>query len=413
MKTLKLRSLKFDPTFNKAPEGVPLKLLAISLVLHLLLSLSKFLVGYWSASLALQSDAANNLSDVATLLITISSFLYSRKPADKQHPYGHARFEYLASILMGTFIFLLGFELLKSSVTLLIYGGKTPILSPLFCAFLVLSLAIKFVLYLYFNQASKKSKSLLMQAQSKDYLGDVGLGLALLLSALVQRFFGLVLDAYLALMVSLFIFKMAIEILMASARKVIGSKPSKALLQEIKQLAEVSPFVLSTHDLILHDYGLSHRFGTLDVCVPSSLSLMEAHRLAHQIEDRVEEALGIRLVVHIDPVLITNRQQVHYQKLLSQIVDDLAPQLQLHDVQLHGPLANRDEQGAEAISQVERISFDLTLPDAYDEDSDVLCQLIRQRFAEQEKDIALEIYLERGYLQWRSRSSSAEHRQVK
>ncbi len=369
--------------------------IALGILGNALLALGKFLVGLVSQNVALLADAGNNLSDTLAQLIALASFYLARKPADREHPYGHARLEYIASLVLGFLVLAMGGRILYESILGI---GQRPEASssPAYYVFLLLVLLFKLGLYAYYKLMGKRLDSLLLLVSARDYLGDILLSVAILISALIQPRLSWNVNAYVGILVSAIVLKSAWEILGDSFNKVMGTRPSTDLLEEIRGIVEAVPGVMSMDDLILHDYGPLNCFGTLDICVPARLSLMQAHHIANEVEEEVAQRCGVQLTVHVNPVLLVPEVDFRAMKeLIQSSLLAIDGRLEAHDI-----VALADEgagdQGPDAAAY--RVSFDLRLPEDWKMESQDLAAQLRQTWRAEYPGIPLDINLESGYL---------------
>ena len=273
----------------------------VGILSNTLLCIMKIIVGLVSGSIAIVADAVNNLADAASSLITLIGFKLASMPEDKEHPYGHARIEYLAGLLVSVIIIIAGFELAKSSVSKIISPSPTE-----FSAAVVIVLLLAIVIKVWqarFNiSAGKKIDSLTLIATGADSRNDVIATGAVLLSLLVGHFAHLQIDGITGLLVALFIIWSGISLVRETVSPLLGEAPDPALVKDIEQMASSYDGVLGIHDLVVHNYGPGKIFASLHIEVDGSVDVMVSHDLIDNIERDIAQKLKINITVHMDPI---------------------------------------------------------------------------------------------------------------
>lgn len=300
------------------------------IVLNLLLFSFKFTVGFLTASLAIQADAFNNLTDAGSSIVSLVSFRMASKPADRDHPFGHARIEYLASVLVACLILLIGFELLTASI-----GGIISPVLPVFhlVAVIVLSVSVLCKLWLFlFNRAlGKKIDSSVLRATAIDSLSDALSTLAVLVSQLAYYFFGFNIDAYVGVVVAVMICIAGLRVLMETKNSILGEAPVQATVDEIKRIVSEYPEVLGIHDLLVHSYGATHSFASFHAEVDGEKDVFVTHDVIDCIERRIESELSIACTIHLDPIVTSDERVSALRARVSEIVVGVNPALSIHD----------------------------------------------------------------------------------
>lgn len=274
----------------------------LGLICNLVLFIIKILIGTFVNSIAIISDAFNNLTDIGSSAITIISAKMSNTPPDQEHPMGHGRFEYIASLVVSLVILLVGFELLKSSVGKIINPEEMEFNSTMMII-LSLSVLIKVWMYSYNKYIAKKINSSVMKATAMDSISDVFATLGVVLALLVGKFFDLNLDGYIGTVVSVLILYTGFTIAKETTNLLLGMSPDEELLKEIDNIVKSGEFIMGTHDLKVHDYGPGRRVASIHAEVPDYVDIAEAHASIDEIEDEVKDKLNIEIVVHMDPIL--------------------------------------------------------------------------------------------------------------
>ena len=306
----------------------------IGIVSNALLCSFKFFVGFLSGSSAIISDAANNLSDVASSSVSLVGFKLASKPADEKHPFGHGRYEYILSLVISFFVMLMGAELLKSAVTKILNPVEINY-SPFVLAVLIASIIVKLclgALNLYFF---KKSGLRALKAVSVDSFSDCVSTFGVLVSVLLSRFFGLNIDAYIGAAVSLLVIWSGIEILKDSLSPLLGKPADKKLAGNIESfILEFNEAILGVHDLVLHDYGMGSVFAVAHVEMPDDMTLNAVHEIIDNLEKCAGETFSVDLVLHADPVDICNNELEKLKAQVETIVKSVDRHYTIHDFRL-------------------------------------------------------------------------------
>lgn len=272
----------------------------IGVLANLILFGVKLGVGIVVNSIAVISDAFNNLGDSLSSIVTIVGGYLAGKPADEEHPFGHGRYEYISSFIVALLILGTGVMLFKSSVEKIIKPEDLNS-SWVSIGLLILSLFIKIFLYVYNKVVGKKINSLGMIGVAEDAVNDVISSIGILFSILVFVFFNINIDGIAGLVVSLLIFKSGFEILQYSTYYILGKAPSRELQDKIKDILLKGKYVSGVHDLDLHDYGGGKIVGSVHVEFPSELIFKEVHDIADELEKEIIDKTSVQITIHMDP----------------------------------------------------------------------------------------------------------------
>ncbi len=298
--------------------------------LNILLFIGKFTVGTIFGSVSVTADAVNNLSDAASSLIALVSFRISAKPADRDHPYGHERFEYVASMIVSFIILLIGFQLLKESINKILHPEATEF-SILTTIILIASILCKLFLYFFYKSVSKAVSSPVMAASSADSLSDVVSTSAVLIGLVITHFISVNLDGYIGAAVAVFIFISGIKILNENKNNIIGTAPNPELVKNIINEAHTHPEVLGIHDLMLHNYGTSRCFATFHAEVDGRENIFKSHDVIDLIERDVLNKYGVQCVIHLDPIETDNDLINELREDIYETVKGIDERLSVHD----------------------------------------------------------------------------------
>ena len=305
----------------------------VGIFCNLLLFLGKLLVGTLAGSVSIPADAMNNLSDASSAIVTLLGFRLGRMPADEEHPYGHARFEYLSGLAVAVMIIVIGFELAKSSVQT-IFAPVAVLFTPLTMAVLAGSLLVKLWLAAFNRKLGKLIDSQTLLAASADSRNDVIATSAVLIAGLVESLFDIRLDGFMGLAVALFILWSGWNLAKETISPLLGENAGPELRELILDYVTAQPHVLGCHDLMVHDYGPGQRFASLHVEMDMRQDPLYCHELIDDMERECLRNHNIHLVIHYDPV-VTDDPELNARKAqVSAILAQRDPRLKLHDFRM-------------------------------------------------------------------------------
>ena len=305
----------------------------VGIISNLVLFALKLLVGTLSGSVSISADAMNNLSDASSAIVTFLGFKLAEKPADDDHPYGHARYEYLSGLAVAAIILVIGFELAKSSVEKII--APSPVsFSWLTAGVLVGSIAVKLWLALFNTSLSKRIGSTTLAATAADSRNDCIATGAVLAAGLLQHFLGWQVDGIMGLAVAIFILYSGIMLARDTVSPLLGERTSPELQQLIVDYVSQCPKVLGYHDLMVHDYGPGQRFATLHVEMDNREDPLLCHELIDDMERECLQNHNVHLVIHYDPVVTDDPETNRMKALLAAEISAIDPRLQFHDFRM-------------------------------------------------------------------------------
>ena len=338
-----------DPESPEARSGCGKMAGMTGIVCNLLLFIAKLLVGLLSGSVSITADAVNNLSDASGSIITLLGFRLAEKPADEEHPYGHARIEYLSGLAVAALILLIGAELAKSSVTKIL--SPEPILfSAALVIVLVLSIAGKLWMALFYRTVGRKIHSSSVIANAADSRNDVISTAAVLAGCLVSHWFRINIDGYIGLAVALFILWSGVGIAKETIQPLLGESATPEMKQMVADEILKHDKVLGVHDLMVHDYGPGQQFATVHVEMDARENPLECHDIIDNIERHFQTAHRIHLTIHYDPIVTNDTQLNGMRDALKRILQEIDPGMTMHDFRM--------VQGPEHTNLI----FDLVLP---------------------------------------------------
>lgn len=293
----------------------------------------KLFAGLVSGSIAVIADAINNLSDFMTSLITLAGFRISGRPADKEHPYGHARIEYITGLIVAFVILFIGIETGRAAIDKITQGSPTDF-TLITCIILAVSIIVKLCLSRVFKGLANSINSDALHAMSTDSRNDVISTLVVLICAIVGIYTNLSLDGYLGILVSLFVMYSAINLIRETINPLVGMPPDAEYIKKIEDKLMSYDGLLDIHDLIVHNYGPTKTFATVHIEVDSSVDIMESHDLADNIERDFMKEMGIILVCHLDPVIVNDPETNCLKEELSTLLKGIDERLTLHDFRI-------------------------------------------------------------------------------
>lgn len=303
----------------------------VGIVVNFLLFVGKFLVGTLFGSVSISADAINNLSDAGSSFISLISFKISSKPADREHPFGHARIEYIASMAVGVIVILIGFDLLKESFFKIIDKDASMTAGSTLIVVLVLSILAKLWLGLFYRKVGNKINSELLKAASADSFSDVLSTGATLVSAIVLMIFNINIDAYVGLVVSIFILIAGLKILNENKNIILGSAPDPEVVELIKSKALENDKIVGIHDLIVHTYGAGMTIASFHAEVDGKGDFFEAHDIIDNIEKQLLSEHNIACTIHMDPIVTDDEEIIRLKAQVVSAVEGVGQSFSIHD----------------------------------------------------------------------------------
>ena len=303
------------------------------IILNLLLFTAKFVVGSLFGAISIVGDAVNNLSDAGTQIISLISFRIAAKPADREHPFGHARIEYVTSMIVSFLVMLVGFELLKSSIAQ-IFSPELPDSSPIAIIVLIGSMLCKLWLGLFNRTIGKRIDSSVMRATAADSLSDVFATGAVLVATVLPMIFTNMKwnpDAYMGVIVAALIIVAGFRILNESKNAILGEAPSEEIVNQITNIVDKYEGALGIHDMVVHNYGPGRIIASLHIEVDGSVDVFETHDMIDTIEQELREACGIQATIHMDPIVTNDEQVTALRQKTAEAVQKIHPSMQIHD----------------------------------------------------------------------------------
>ncbi len=297
---------------------------------NLLLFTMKIFIGIASASVSIIADAVNSLADSASSLITLFGFKISGKPADADHPYGHARMEYISGLIVSVLILFFGLQLLQSSVQKILHPAPVQF-QGITIIILVLSILIKVWQCLFYRKIGRLMNSMTLIATSVDSRNDILSSSAVLLAVAVTRLTGFDLDGYMGAVVAVLILWSGIKMVKDTSSILLGTAPTKELVDSIYKKILGYEHIIGLHDLSVHSYGATKCFASVHCEVPAEQDIMLSHDIIDNIERDFLKEYGIHLVIHLDPVVTNDVRTNELKAKVEDMVADLPLDASMHD----------------------------------------------------------------------------------
>jgi cation diffusion facilitator family transporter len=338
----------------------------VGIVCNLLLAAAKLVVGILSGAVSVTADAMNNFTDAASSIVTLIGFKLAEKPADSEHPYGHARFEYLSGLAVAVMIMLIGFELGKSSLEKILQPTAVAF-SGVAVAVLLASICVKLWLFLFNKKLGQLISSTTLEATAQDSRNDCVSTLAVLAAGLIEYFFNIRVDGFVGLGVAAFILWSGWGLAKQTISPLLGEAASPELRELIVDYISQQPQVLGYHDLMVHDYGPGQRFASLHVEMDAADDPLYCHEIIDDMERECLRSHNIHLVIHYDPVITNDPEINRLRNLCARVLTQEDSRLSLHDFRMVRGSAHTN------------LIFDVSLPhDLRGREKDIQKELNRQ-----------------------------------
>ncbi|MDO4188096.1 MAG: cation diffusion facilitator family transporter [Lachnospiraceae bacterium] len=305
----------------------------VGIFFNIVLFIIKMIAGIITGSVAIFADALNNISDSGSSLIQLIGYRLSGQEPDTEHPFGHGRLEYISGLVIAMAILFMGLELLKTAIGRII-DPVTIEYSRVAIAILIISIAVKLYMYCYNKKYSEKYNSVVMQATAFDSLSDCIATTAVLLAMVISESTGLYLDGYFGILVSIFIIVTGFNAAKDTISPLLGQKADEEFVNKIAQFALSYEDVLGVHDLIVHDYGAGRMMITFHAEVPANGDFVKLHDTIDNIERRLNQVLGCRTVIHMDPVFVNDEATIRMKRFCTLITKSISESLTIHDFRM-------------------------------------------------------------------------------
>lgn len=307
----------------------------VGIVINILLFIIKLTVGLLSKSIAVTADAFNNLSDAASSVITIIGFKLSSKPADKEHPFGHGRIEYISAFIVSFMVLLVGFEFVKSSFERILHPTSITFEVIPFILLLI-SIFAKVWLSRFNSFIGKTIDSNALKASSLDALGDVFTSSTVALSFIIAKFTSFPIDGYIGMLVALFILYTGYSLIKETLNPLLGEAPDRELVEGIKKGVISYKYITGVHDLVIHNYGPGRCMASIHAEVPCDISIVSIHEVIDKAERELSKNLNIFLVIHMDPINTNDAEINATREDLNKLLKQFPMVKSMHDFRVVG-----------------------------------------------------------------------------
>lgn len=369
---------------DKVRQGYGVVCGAVGIILNILLCCFKVFAGMISGSIAIITDAVNNLTDAGSSIINIIGFKMSVRKPDPEHPFGHGRIEYVAGLIISIIIIVFGVELGKSSITRIIDPRDIETSRAVFVV-MEASIVVKIYMYIYNKRFGDRIQSPTMQAAAIDSFTDAIATTAVLLSVIIFEFTGVVTDGWCGLIVSVFIIYSGISSVKSTVDPLLGTKPDPEYVRLIEKYVLAQKGVLGMHDLIIHNYGPGRSMISLHAEVSANSNIVEIHDSIDNIERKLKEVLKCECIIHMDPIVTDNSITARMRDFVRIIVTNVDPRLTINDFRM--------VQGSTHTNLI----FDLVIPHGLAMSDDDIVSAVKSKVRELPGDHYALINVEKPY----------------
>lgn len=355
------------------------------ILVNIILFIIKLIASVITSSISIAADAFNNLSDAGSSIITFIGFHLAGKPADRDHPFGHGRAEYICSMFVSMMILFMGFELAKSSVSKILSPEKTT-LSQVAIWILIISVLAKLWMFLFNRKIGKSINSTPITATAKDSLSDVVATSVVIISLITEKFFEISIDGVVGLIVSVFILYTGIMTIKDSLTPLLGSLPDKKLVEDIKNTIMAHSEISGTHDMIIHNYGPNRYMMSVHVEVPCDCDVLKIHDKIDIIEREIYSKFNCNAVIHMDPIETNNEYINSTSNKINEIIKSIDENLSMHDFRMVSGETHTN------------VIFDVVVPYKFKMSSSELTDLIQQKIFEVDSSFFAVITIDKDYV---------------
>lgn len=354
----------------------------LGLISNIILFSGKLIIGLTAGSVSIMADAMNSLSDMISSVLTLVGFKEAAKPADKNHPFGHERFEYISGLAVSFVIITVGLQFLRSSFGKILKPENIHLSTWVFLI-LILSILIKIWQGKMYGKLSREIKSQTLEATGQDSLNDVFTTVTVLLSAVIEYISGWRIDGFIGFALAVYILYSGARMINDFVYELLGSRPSDKEIGLMEERLENYSSILGYHDLLVHDYGPQKIFASVHIEVNADWNLTYAHQIIDRIEKDFERELKVELVCHLDPIDINNSYYLKVQEQLNQLLKTIDPALKMHDMRIKENMV---------------LQFDLVIPEKMKIDEKKFLAEVKEKIQKEIGDYQLDIQLDYNYL---------------
>lgn len=346
-----------EKTREKDRDQKSKKAVIIGMLLNFFIFAVKFIVGLLIGSVAILADSFNNLADALSNFIVMWGIKLSIKPADRKHPFGHGRIEYLTALVLACLMIVIGIEFFRESITA-IFLPLPVILDPFLAGILLLTAFVKLFMWIYYQHIAKSTSSSPLKILAIDSRNDVFITFFTVISVFIGGFTELPIDGYAGIIISCLIAYSGYSLAKETISKLLGESPDLETVRKILNIVEKNENIIGSHDLIVHTYGPAISMATLHVDMSNSLTLDQAHNIIDYIERRVKKELGINLLLHIDPIPVADKRLSEIKEKTLSFLHNISEKLDAHDFRISDT------------NEKINIAFELVFPYEFDQEKE-------------------------------------------
>ena len=362
---------KDDVTSQKGRSAYVTTASVTGILLNLLLFVCKLIFGILANSVSMIADAFNNITDAGSSIVSFIGFKLSVKHVDKKHPFGHGRMEYITGFIVDMLILLVGFELFKSSIEKIIFPS-IPTADTFTIIVLSIAILIKLWLFIFYRKIGKTINSSGMRSTAIDSISDCAATALVLVSVIVSKFTGVVIDGYVGILVSVMIFIAGIRSAKETIDLLLGLPPTKEYIDEITSFLKNYPEIVGVHDIMVHDYGVGRKFISFHAEVPSSLDINYAHEVIDKAERDMYERFGALVTIHFDPITVDDEEVERNRAFALSCAIEVDSEFTIHDFRM-----TKGERYTNLI-------FDLVIPVDYNGSDNEAAKKVADKIKEKE-----------------------------
>ena len=319
------------------------------IIVNILLSIFKFVVGIIANSMSIISDAVNNITDAGSSVVSMIGFKLSQKEIDKDHPWGHGRMEYVAAFIVDVLIIIVGYQLLQTSIDKIIHP-EMPSITNVTIILLVVAILVKLWLFVFYRKIANTIDSAAIKGTAYDSISDSISTLAVLASAIVAKLANISIDGYISILVSIFILFTGCKALKETIDLLLGEKPDEEFVKEIEEFSKQYELVSGIHDIMVHDYGPGRKIISFHAEVPADCDIMKAHDIIDEMEQDIYKKFNCITTIHMDPIVTDDEEINKMRELVEKQVTEMNKEYSIHDFRM--------TDGGEHINLI----FDLVIP---------------------------------------------------
>jgi cation diffusion facilitator family transporter len=305
----------------------------LGIIMNFLLFVGKLAAGLISSSVSVVADSFNNLSDAGSSVISIAGYRIAAMPADKEHPFGHGRAEYIAGLIVSCSIIFMALEIGKESLSK-IFSPDELTADPVTFMILGASILLKIYIFIYNRYVGDLINSAPMKAVAIDSLSDCISTFSAIAALLVWFIWGINIDGYIGLIITVIIIKAGIEAARGSLTPLLGQKADDEYIEGIRKTAKSFKGIAGVHDLYVHNYGVNRNVVSLHAEIPAKMTFVEAHEIADALENELSQKFGAVVTVHMDPVVDDTEISADCKKLIGELIADISPEASMHDFRM-------------------------------------------------------------------------------